>query len=170
MFVLRFGSTCPLRRNCSCVRIGPSERVSALIPESPRTGADQGRSAIRLDPRRSAIGGFTIPRPVAPALDPSLASHSASARPSETGSSLRPAGQDHRGPAQLHPHRRFGPDPSALPLRRGHQEYARGFSADDKFAQESCSALKSLCSISTPPGKQRALSPRSSLYRPSSIG
>jgi hypothetical protein len=43
--VLRFGSTCPLRRNCSCVRIGPSERVSALIPKSPRTGANQGRSA-----------------------------------------------------------------------------------------------------------------------------
>jgi len=68
---LRFGSTCPLRRSCSCVRIGPSERLSALIPKSPRTGANQDRSAIRLDPRRLAIGGFTIPRPVAPALDPS---------------------------------------------------------------------------------------------------
>ena len=63
---LRFGSTCPLRRSCSCVRIGPSERLSALIPKSPRTGANQDRSAIRLDPRRLAIGGFTIPRPVAP--------------------------------------------------------------------------------------------------------
>ena len=105
--VLRFGSTCPLRRSCSCVRIGASERVSALIPKSPRTGADQGRSAIRLNPRRSAIGGFTIPRPVAPRC----LTDEASGGP---GSIQR---TDHHRPRRVTARPRSAPSPS--PLRAG---------------------------------------------------
>ena len=104
MCVLRFGSTCPLRRSCSCVRIGPSERLSALIPKSPRTGAHQGQSANRLDPRRCAIGGFTIPRPVAPRCS----SDEASGGP---GSIQR---TDHLRPRRVTARPRSAPSPSPL--------------------------------------------------------
>ena len=47
-----------------------SQEVKLQMRVTDAFGCHTRDRLIRLDPRRSAIGGFTIPRPVAPALDP----------------------------------------------------------------------------------------------------
>jgi hypothetical protein len=158
--VLRFGSIVRFAEAVLAREDGRRERLSARVPVEPPDGRRQSRSVPAVSTPTAYDRRVVRSPPCRSHAWTQPASHSAPACPSETGSSLRPASQNHRGPAQLHPHRRFGPDPSALPLRRGHQEYAAPQTSGDNSAEESCRALKSWDSASTSLGIQQTLSPR----------
>ena len=156
-FVFRLAS--PLRQAVLAREDGRRERISARVPTSPRTGADQlGR--LHPDPaRRSTIGGLYDHRPVAPRSPlHGLFRDPGSIQRTNPGRNRFETTR----PRSAYPRRRFGPDPNALPRDGDGCDYGAALNAEDWRACKIDKALISRGSRSRIPRTERLQSP----YRP----
>ena len=128
-FVFRLAS--PLRQAVLAREDGRRERISARVPTSPRTGADQlGR--LHPDPaRRSTIGGLYDHRPVAPLVVLAPADPSPARAPEEEATRREVCAGNRQRPRSAYLRRRFGPDPNALPRDGDGCDYGAALNAED---------------------------------------
>ena len=154
LVVFRLAS--PLRQAVLAREDGRRERISARVPTSPRTGADQlGR--LHPDPaRRSTIGGLYDHRPVAPRSPlHGLFRDPGSIQRTNPGRNRFETTR----PRSAYPRRRFGPDPNALPRDGDGCDYGAALNADHSAARRFGKRLILLGPRSRIPRTERLQSP-----------